>query len=69
MRQKYRTLAEYLKGTGTSQAQFAATLGVDRSYVSLIASGERQPALDLALRISRLTGVPVESLVSPERVS
>jgi DNA-binding XRE family transcriptional regulator len=66
---KYKTLADYLDQTGTTQDFLAEKLGVSRSYVSLLASGERQPALPLALRIEALTGVPVESLVAGERAS
>lgn len=41
----------------------AELLGVDRSYVSLLRSRDRQPSLPLALEISRITGVPIEALV------
>ena len=64
MTRKYRTLADYFEQTGATQESLATKLGVDRSYVSYLVAGKRQPALDLAVRISRLTGVPVESLIS-----
>lgn len=72
VRRKHTTLAAYLvagKRTGKTQQWLADQLGVERSYISRLASGDRQPALDLALRISELTGVPVEALVSPEKAS
>jgi transcriptional regulator with XRE-family HTH domain len=69
VKRKYLTLAEYFEKTGNTQDSLAAQLGVSRSYVSLLASGERQPALSLALRIEGLTGVPLSSLVAQERAS
>jgi transcriptional regulator with XRE-family HTH domain len=59
-----RTLAEFFarKGAPTQDA-IARELGITAAYVSLIASGKRQPALRLALRIESVTGVPAASLV------
>lgn len=64
MTKKYASLAEYLSKTDTTHEALALKLGVSRSYVTLIAGGERQPSLRLALKISELTGVPAASLVS-----
>jgi transcriptional regulator with XRE-family HTH domain len=65
---KYASLAAYLEDTETTHDALAERLGISRSYVTLLASGDRQPALDLAIRIEEATGVPVASLVS-ERAS
>lgn len=59
----YKTLAAYFGKDRPSQADTAATLGITESYLSLIISGDRQPSLDLAVRISDLTGVPVDTLI------
>jgi len=64
VKQRYRTLADYFEQTGTSQIALARKLKVSKSYISLLASGERQPSLSLALRIEALTGVPASSMVS-----
>lgn len=64
----YASLSDYLDKTGTTHDALAERLGISRSYVTLIACGDRQPALDLALRIEAETGVPVAALV-PERAS
>lgn len=69
MVRKYKTLADYFEQTGKTQDSLAERLGVSRSYVSLLTSGERQPGLALALRIETITGVPVEALVAQERAS
>lgn len=69
MGQKYRTLADYFEQTGKSQTSLAVKLQISRSYMSLLVSGSRQPALDLALRIEAMTGVPASALVASERVA
>jgi transcriptional regulator with XRE-family HTH domain len=63
VRQRYRTLNDYFQQTGDSQARLAKALRVSPGYVSMLRSGERQPALDMALKIHDLTGVPLESMV------
>lgn len=68
MPQRYKTLADFFKQTERTQESLAAELGVTRAYVSMLAAGQRQPALHLALRIEALTGVPVEALVDAARV-
>lgn len=62
MTTKFRTLAEYLDATGTTQADFAARVGVQQSLISRILNGSRTPSLPLAIRISEAAAVPVESL-------
>lgn len=66
-RRAYPNLTSYLDGTGQTQAQAAARIGCSQGYFSKLVRGLQQPSLDEALRISRLTGVPVESLVSRDR--
>lgn len=66
--QKYLSVADYLEQTGKTQEELATRLGISRSHVSLIADRKRQPPLDLALKIVRVTGVPIESLVRLENV-
>jgi transcriptional regulator with XRE-family HTH domain len=67
--QRYKTLADYLEQTGKTQAFLADKLGITRAYVSYLVSGDRQPSLDLALRIEALTGVALSSLVSEVKAS
>lgn len=56
-----RTVADYLAETGRSQADLAELVGVSEAMMSLILRGFRQPSLDVALRLERETGVPVET--------
>lgn len=63
MERRYRTLADYFEQTGKTHQELADQLGVTRFYVTLLSHGQRTPSLPMALRIQRLTGVPVESMV------
>ena len=56
-----RTIADYLAETNTTQADLADKIGVSEGMLSLIIRGFRQPSLDVALRIEKETGVPVEA--------
>lgn len=67
MKQRYRTLADYFEQTGETQESLADALRISRSYVSMLVSGVRQPALALALQIEARTGVPASALVMRER--
>jgi transcriptional regulator with XRE-family HTH domain len=66
-RRTYPDITSYMEGTGTTQAQVAAILGRSQPFISKIRRGLTQPSLSEALRISRVLGVPVESLVSHTR--
>jgi plasmid maintenance system antidote protein VapI len=66
VKRRYDSLNEFLEATGKTQGWLASELRISRSYVSLLVSGQRQPALSLALEIATLTGVALESLVSEE---
>jgi transcriptional regulator with XRE-family HTH domain len=48
---------------GLNQATLAKELGVSRSYVSELESGNRTPSLDLLSRYADVFNVPVSSLV------
>ena len=61
---KYRDLDEFFRENDNRTHEWlAARVGVDRSYISMLRSGQRQPSLPVALAIERETGVPVEALV------
>lgn len=59
---KYSDLDEFFRETGKTHEWLADQIGVGRSYVSLLRSGQRQPSLELAIKIAHVTGVPVEAL-------
>lgn len=63
-----KTLNEYLKASGETQARFAARVGLSQSYLNEISRGLKTPSLPVALKIVAATGgvVALSSLVSSE---
>jgi DNA-binding transcriptional regulator YdaS (Cro superfamily) len=55
------TLADYLRGSGATQGDFAARLDLSPSDVCEIAGGPKTPGLRLAVRIERATGGAVSA--------
>jgi transcriptional regulator with XRE-family HTH domain len=62
---RHTNLAEALKASGLTQAQYAALLGLSQSYLSRLVNGVLEPPLHVAVRVAERAGVPVESLVAP----
>ena len=50
-----------------TQADAARHLQLEESYVSVLANGKRSPGLATAIKLERLTGIPVEAWASTER--
>lgn len=59
-------LRDWMRRRGFKQADAARYLGVDEPYVSVLLSGKRTPGLDNAVKLERLTGIPVEAWASSE---
>jgi putative transcriptional regulator len=52
---------------GWSQADLAERLDVSRQSINAIETGRYDPSLPLAFAISRLFGLPVEAIFSPDQ--
>jgi transcriptional regulator with XRE-family HTH domain len=48
-------------GVHGQQTQAADLLGIDRTYLSQLLAGKRQPGLTTAVSIERLTGIAIEA--------
>ena len=59
------SIATIRKALGIQQVALAGRLGVDKSYMSQIEHGARQPAAALLGRIAAELGVPLESISYP----
>lgn len=59
-------LRQWLQRSKLKQGEAAGLLGFDRSYLSQILGGKRQPGLASAIKIERVSGVPVEAWL-PQR--
>lgn len=59
------TLLDHLKETGEGVSAFADRIGESRNTIRKIAYGQRQPSLELAVRISAATQgtVPPSALI------
>ena len=55
-------LREHRTGRGMTQEDLAGRAGVTRQTILSIERGRYSPSIELALRLARLLGVPVEAL-------
>lgn len=54
-------LRDWMRRRGFTQADAARYLGWDQGNISVVLAGKRTLGLETALRIERLTGIPVEA--------
>jgi transcriptional regulator with XRE-family HTH domain len=59
-------LKDWMRRRGFTQADACRFLGFDAASMSNFCAGKRTPGLETALRIERLTGIPVEVWASSE---
>lgn len=62
MVKRHASLRAYLKATKRTQEQLADELGVRQGLVSKWVRGAQMPRPEMALRLSSLTGVPLEAM-------
>lgn len=62
-RRTYPNLETYFEESGDTQMALAARLNRSQAWVSRVKNGRQEPSIAEALAISRLTGVPLESLI------
>lgn len=67
-RQTYRSLHDWLDRTGTPQYVLARMCEISEPALSMLLRGSRRCSLVKALRLSEVTGVPVEKLVEWPKV-
>lgn len=63
-RRTYKSLHEWLDRTGTPQFKLARMADISEPALSMLLRGSRRCSLVKALRLSEVTGVPVENLVA-----
>lgn len=59
-------LRGWLTRSKLNQVQGANALGITETYMSLLLSGHRRPGRDNAIKLERLTGIPVAAWSSTE---
>ena len=65
----FLTIRDWMDATGTNQRELAKVLGISEAHVCNILRGRASPSAILALRMSRLTNVPIETLIEIEKAS
>lgn len=56
-------LKKYLKSKGISYQEFSKKLGISPGYLGMIIRGERNPSLQLAKKISKLSRIPLDKMI------
>ena len=58
-----------MKKNNVSQAELARRLSVSKTLIGLYLTGQRFPGVKMAIRASKLTGIPVTDLLAVEQRS
>lgn len=67
LKKRYATLNRFVAGERLTQRALAAKLGVSAQAVSLYLKGQRIPEPAIALKLAKLSGVPLEALLSKKK--
>jgi transcriptional regulator with XRE-family HTH domain len=59
----YPTVQAWMTATGTNQRQLAKLADISEPHISNILSKSRRCSLAVALKLSKITNVPIESIV------
>lgn len=59
-----QVLRELRKGAGLTQETLALDAGLDRTFISMLERGCRQPTLQTLLTLARCLGVPASEIVA-----
>jgi antitoxin component HigA of HigAB toxin-antitoxin module len=62
-RRAYPTLQAWMDATGTNQQELARLVGIKQPHMCNILRKSRRCSLFIALKLSRITNVPIENIV------
>jgi plasmid maintenance system antidote protein VapI len=62
-KRRYGSLQEWMEHTGTPVQTLAQLAGMDRTHLSRVLTRSRRCSLAAAMRLSEVTGVPVQKLI------
>lgn len=66
MKSGHEELKDWMERRGFNQRLTAAYFEWDEAYISNLVAGRRTPGLDNAVKIERMTGIPIEAWVSDQ---
>lgn len=69
LRRPYASLRAWREATGTKQEDLARRAGISPTHLANIEGKTRGCSLEVAMRLSRLTNVPVELIASDDQLS
>jgi len=61
------SIAKWRQAKGVSKAHLARQVGVDRSYITKLEQGTKQPASEMMFRFAKYLGQPVEAVFHYEQ--
>lgn len=59
-RRAYPSVQAWMDATGTNQVELAKLVGIQQSHLSNILRKSRRASLNVALKLSQITNVPIE---------
>ena len=62
----FANLNDYKNKKALSNREMAQQLGISESYLSEILSGQKTPSKRLAIKISKITNIPILNLLYPQ---
>ena len=60
---KYKSIRDYLKGSGKTEAELAQLACISQAHVNMIKNGTRRPTPEVAARLEAITGVSLRTLL------
>jgi len=63
-KKRYESLSEYISKTRVRQSELADMVGVTPSAISLYLKGKRIPVPEIALRLSKVCNVSLETILT-----
>lgn len=61
-RRRYRSVQDWMMATGTNNVTLARRLGIKESHMSNVLKKSRRCSLDVAVKMHKITGVPIETI-------
>ncbi len=59
----YKSIRDFLKGSGTTEAELAQLACISQAHVNMIKNGTRRPTPEVAARLEAVTGVSLRTLL------
>lgn len=68
-RRAFPTIEAWMRANNVNQGELAKCLAISQSHLCNIIKGNKRPGFLLALKISQLTNVPIETIAETARIA